>query len=53
VVASPVRYELDEIVHRLRITAESWVPRSIPNGRRSDEWRHANIHAATPHTLLA
>jgi hypothetical protein len=49
VVASPVRYDLDEIVHRLRITAESWVPRHFPNGRRlGDEWRLANIQGAPP-----
>jgi hypothetical protein len=31
-------------VHRLRATAETWVPRHFPNGRREgDEWRLANI----------
>ena len=49
VVAVPVRYDLDEIVHRLRTTAESWVPRHFPNGRRlGDEWRLANIQGAPP-----
>ena len=49
VVAVPLRYDLDEIVHRLRMTAESWVPRHFPNGRRlGDEWRLANIHGAPP-----
>ena len=49
VVAAPVRYDLDEIVHRLRTTAESWVPRHFPNGRRlGDEWRLANIQGAPP-----
>jgi len=49
VVAVPVRYDLDEIVHRLRLTAESWVPRLFPSGRRlGDEWRLANIQGAPP-----
>jgi hypothetical protein len=43
------RYDLDAIVARLRATAESWVPRHFPNGRRvGDEWRLANIRGAPP-----
>ena len=42
-----VRYDLDAIVARLRATAENWVPRLFPNGRRvGDEWRLANIKGA-------
>ena len=38
------RYDLDLIVQRLRETAETWVPRLFPNGKRvGDEWRLANI----------
>jgi putative DNA primase/helicase len=45
----PVHYDLDAIVARLRATAESWVPRHFPNGRRvGDEWRLANIQGAVP-----
>ena len=34
---------------RLRATAETWVPRLFPNGRRvGDEWRLANIHGDAP-----
>ena len=45
----PVRHDLDLIVRRLRDTAESWVPRLFPNGRRvGDEWRLANIHGDAP-----
>ena len=44
-----VRYDLDAIVVRLRATAEIWVPRLFPNGRRvGDEWRLANIKGAPP-----
>ena len=44
-----VRYDLDAIVARLRATAETWVPRLFPNGRRvGDEWRLANIKGAAP-----
>jgi putative DNA primase/helicase len=44
-----VRYDLDAIVVRLRATAEDWVPRLFPNGRRvGDEWRLANIKGAPP-----
>jgi len=44
-----VRYDLDAIVARLRATAESWVPRHFPNGRRvGDEWRLANIRGDGP-----
>lgn len=43
------RFDLDEIVHRLRATAETWVPQLFPNGRRvGDEWRLANIKGAPP-----
>ena len=45
----PVHYDLDAIVARLRATAEGWVPRHFPNGRRvGDEWRLANIQGAVP-----
>src|SRR4051794_7912245 len=44
-----VRYDLDAIIGRLRATAEIWVPRLFPNGRRAgDEWRLANIKGAPP-----
>jgi predicted P-loop ATPase len=44
-----LRYDLDAIVSRLRATAQSWVPRHFPNGRRvGDEWRLANIHGDPP-----
>ncbi len=44
-----VRYDLDAIVANLRATAESWVPRHFPNGRRvGDEWRLANIRGDAP-----
>jgi phage/plasmid primase-like uncharacterized protein len=43
------RFDLDEIVARLRATAEQWVPRLFPNGRRvGDEWRLANIRGDAP-----
>jgi hypothetical protein len=43
------RFDLDAIVTRLRETAEHWVPRHFPNGRRvSDEWRLANITGHPP-----
>lgn len=43
------RFDLDEIVHRLRAAAETWVPRHFPNGRREgDEWRLANIRGDAP-----
>ncbi len=42
-------YDIDLIVRHLRDTAESWVPRLFPNGRRvGDEWRLANIHGDAP-----
>jgi len=42
-------YDIDLIVRRLRETAEIWVPRLFPNGRRSgDEWRLANIRGDAP-----
>ena len=45
----PARYDLDEIVRRLRETAEHWVPLHFPNGRRNgDEWRLANIRGDAP-----
>jgi len=45
----PARYDLDEIVARLRASAEYWVPRHFPNGRRNgDEWRLANISGDAP-----
>ncbi len=44
-----VRYDLDAIVALLRATAEIWVQRLFPNGRRvGDEWRLANIRGAPP-----
>ncbi|MEI4234782.1 DUF7146 domain-containing protein [Roseovarius sp. D22-M7] len=47
--AQPERYDLDLIVQRLRETAESWVPRLFPNGKRvGDEWRLANIRGDAP-----
>ena len=43
------RYDLDLIVQRLRETAEYWVPRLFPNGKRvGDEWRLANIRGDAP-----
>jgi hypothetical protein len=46
------RYDLDLIVLRLRETAETWVPRLFPNGRRSgDEWRLANIRGDAPRNM--
>ena len=43
------RFDLDDIVSRLRDSAEQWVPRLFPNGRRlGDEWRLANIQGAAP-----
>ncbi|MFN4282414.1 MAG: toprim domain-containing protein [Alphaproteobacteria bacterium] len=46
------RYDLDLIVQRLRETAETWVPRLFPNGRRSgDEWRLANIRGDAPRNM--
>lgn len=43
------RYDLDLIVQRLRDTAETWVPRLFPNGKRvGDEWRLANIRGDAP-----
>ncbi len=47
-VAVP-RFDMDMIVQRLRDTAENWVPRLFPNGRRAgDEWRLADIHGRAP-----
>ncbi|MCE2762801.1 MAG: toprim domain-containing protein, partial [Acetobacteraceae bacterium] len=46
---APIRYDLDEIVRRLRGGAERWVPALFPKGRRQgDEWRLANIQGAPP-----
>ncbi len=43
------RYDLDEIVTRLRDGTEHWVPRHFPDGRRNgDEWRLANISGDAP-----
>ena len=43
------RFDLDEIVRRLRDTAHLWVPQHFPNGRREgDEWRLANIRGDAP-----
>jgi putative DNA primase/helicase len=43
------RFDLDTIVARLRDSAEIWVPRYFPNGRRvGDDWRLANINGAPP-----
>ena len=48
----PDRYDLDLIVQRLRDTAEHWVPRFFPHGRRSgDEWRLANIRGDAPRKM--
>lgn len=48
-VAAPIRFDLDEIVLRLRECTDTWVPRHFPNGRRNgDEWRLANIKGHTP-----
>ncbi|OYW53872.1 MAG: ATPase [Hyphomicrobium sp. 32-62-53] len=45
----PAHYDIDLIVRRLRETAEIWVPRLFPNGRRhGDEWRLANIRGDAP-----
>ncbi len=46
------RFDLDLIVQRLRESAETWVPRLFPNGRRSgDEWRLANIKGDAPRKI--
>ena len=48
----PSRYDLDLIVQRLRETAETWLPRLFPNGRRTgDEWRLANIRGDAPRKM--
>jgi len=45
----PLRYDLDLVVARLRETAEVWVPRLFPRGRKSgEEWRLANIRGDAP-----
>ena len=44
-----IRHDLDEIVRRLRDTAEVWVPQYFPNGKcNGDEWRLANIRGDAP-----
>lgn len=43
------RHDLDLIVERLRETAETWVPRLFPCGKRSGrDWRLANIRGDRP-----
>jgi predicted P-loop ATPase len=43
------RFDLDTVIARLRDTAEIWVPRYFPNGRRAgDDWRLANINGGPP-----
>jgi putative DNA primase/helicase len=50
--AEPVRYDLDLVVTRLRESAEDWVPRLFPRGRRAgDEWRLANIRGDAPRNM--
>ena len=45
----PFRYDLDEIVRRLRDSAGQWAPSHFPNGKRNgDEWRMANIRGDAP-----
>ncbi len=47
--AAAPRFDMDLIVRSLRDTAESWVQRLFPNGRRvGDEWRLANIYGDAP-----
>ena len=44
-----MRYDLDLVVARLRETAETWVPRLFPRGRKAgDEWRLASIRGDAP-----
>ena len=46
---APIRFDLDEIVQRLRGSVDTWVPAHFPNGRRmADEWRLANIRGGAP-----
>jgi putative DNA primase/helicase len=48
----PLRYDLDLVVARLRETAEIWVPRLFPRGRKSgDEWRLAKIRGDAPRNM--
>ena len=43
------RYDLPEIKRWLGESAESWVPRLFPNGRRvGNQWRLANIRGDAP-----
>ena len=43
------RFDLDAVIAGLRGTAEFWVPRYFPNGRRAgDDWRLANINGGPP-----
>ena len=45
----PFQYDLDEIVRRLRDTAQTWIRQHFPNGRdNGDEWRLANIRGDAP-----
>ncbi len=44
-----VRYDWDEIVRRLRVTAERWVPDYFRHGKRDGNvWRLANIQGDPP-----
>jgi len=48
----PLRYDLDLVAARLRETAEDWVPRLFPLGRKAgDEWRLANIRGDAPRNM--
>ena len=48
----PLRYDLDLVAARLRETAEDWVPRLFPRGRKAgDEWRLANIRGDAPRNM--
>ncbi|MER2520956.1 MAG: toprim domain-containing protein [Bdellovibrionales bacterium] len=43
------RVDLDAVVARLRDSAEDWVPRLFPSGKKvGKEWRIANIHGSSP-----
>jgi hypothetical protein len=47
--APGTRHDLDAINAQLRDTAQSWVPRLFPNGRRrGNEWHLANIAGDPP-----
>jgi len=48
----PLRFDLDLVAARLRETAEDWVPRLFPRGRKAgDEWRLANIRGDAPRNM--